>query len=140
MRKLQANAFEIGFPQGWSDNSTVTIIGPARSAFAPNVQVNQESLPQGMTAAQYFAEQRAEMVRELDSCTIIEQGERALGGERCEFHSYTWKVPQGFIIRQSQHAVVRSATLYTVTCSAMESEWAGVDAAFDRMLAGFAWR
>jgi hypothetical protein len=140
MRKLLANAFEIGHPEGWTDHSTITMIGPDRPGFAPNVQVNQEAVPREVSAQQYFAQQRAEMSKDLAECRVIEQGDRLIDGLRAEYHVYTWRIPQGTVIRQLQYAVVRGGTLYTITCSAAESDWMMFDAGFDMIVAGFRFR
>lgn len=140
MRKLHAQSFEIGFPTGWADHSTITMIGPLEPEFSPNVQVNQEALPAGQSAADFFSAQRAEMARDLEEFKLIDHGERMLGGERAVYHSYSWRIPQGTLIRQLQVATIRHERLYTVTCSARETTWAGVDAAFDMIVAGFRFR
>lgn len=139
MRKLQANAFEIGWPEGWADHSTVTMIGPLRPTFGPNVQVNQEPAQVDRTAAQYFAEQREEL-HELSGFRLLEVGDRLLGGQRAEYHGYVWKIPQGVEIRQLQVATQRGNTLYNVTCSCMSSDWPTFEGAFEMMLAGFRWK
>jgi len=126
--------FEIGFPEGWRDASTVVLIGPERPTFSPNVQVNQETVPSGLTVEQYFADQRRELA-ELSGFELHEQGDKQLQGQRVEFHTYTWRIPQGVEIRQMQLAVVRGATLYTVTCSALETDWALFEASFEMMIA-----
>ncbi|MBC7644866.1 MAG: DcrB-related protein [Thermoleophilia bacterium] len=140
MRKLHANAFEIGYPEGWDDHSTITMIGPLEVQFSPNVQVNQEKLPSGQSAADFFSAQRAEMAKDLELFRLLDHGERSLGGERAVYHMYTWRIPQGVQIRQLQVATIRNDKLYTVTCSAKEASWDGVDAAFDMIIAGFRFR
>lgn len=139
MRKLQANAFEIGFPEGWRDASTVVMIGPERPGFSPNVQVNQEPVPDDLTVEQYFAQQRSEL-GDLSGFQMHEQGDKVLAGERVEYHSYTWRIPQGFEIRQLQLALVRGGTLYTITCSALEQDWALFEAAFEMIVAQLRFR
>lgn len=139
MRKLNADMFEIGFPQGWTDNSTIAMIGPPRPTFAPNVQVNQEQLPAGYTLQQYFSEQRTELGN-LADFRPLESGDRLLSGQRAEYHGYSWKIPQGVRIRQRQIATQYAGTIFTITCSCMESDWEMFEAAFEMILAGFRFR
>lgn len=137
MRKLQADRFEIGFPAGWTDNSTISLLGPNRPTFAPNVQVNTEPVPQGDTVQHYFAEQRAEL-HSLPSFRLVEAGDRLLGGQRAEYHTYVWRHPQLAVdVRQMQVATALGGTIFTVTCSCMDSDWPTFEPAFDMILAGF---
>lgn len=136
MRKLQANAFEIGFPEGWEDHSTVTLIGPLRPTFSPNVQVNQEPRPTDQTVLQYFEEQRREL-HELSGFRLLEVGDRLLGGVRADYHTYVWKIPQGVEVRQLQLATQHAGVLYTVTCSAMDSDWPNFEPSFELLLSAF---
>src|SRR3954447_1256755 len=117
MRKLQANTFELGFPEGGSDHSTIVMLGPGRPAFSPNVQVNQETMPEDFDSLEaYFASQLEELAG-LEGFALVERGDRQLGGLRAINHSYTWRIPQGVEIRQLQLATIRGATIYTLTAS-----------------------
>lgn len=136
MAKLRAHAFEIGFPHGWRDASTIVMIGPERPGFSPNLQVNQEPVPTDLTVAEYFADQRGEL-GQLSGFELREQGERQLGGQLVDYHMYTWRIPQGAEIRQLQLAVLRGPTLYTITCSALEQDWPMFEPHFEQMLADF---
>ena len=137
MRKLRANAYEIGFPEGWSDHSTIVMLGPARPGFSPNVQVNQESMPEDAANLEaYFAEQLADL-QNLEGFRVLERGDRTLGGQRALFHAYTWRIPQGIDIRQLQLATVRGNMIFTVTASATVADWDHFEGAFEMILAGF---
>ena len=140
MRKLHANAFEVGYPVGWEDHSTITMIGPLEVQFSPNVQVNQEQLPTGQSASDFFSAQRAEMAKDLDQFRLLDHGETALGGVRAVYHMYSWRIPQGVMIRQKQVATIYHDKLFTVTCSAKDVSWDAVDASFDMIAAGFKFR
>ena len=70
----------------------------------------------------------------------LSQGDRQLAGQRVEYHMYTWRIPQGAEIRQMQLALVRAGTLYTATCSALESDWAQFEAAFEMILSQLRFR
>ena len=139
VRKLHADAYEIGFLEGWKDSSTTVLIGPERPGFTPNIQIHQEDLPPGMSRAEYVLEQRGELSA-LTGFTMHETGERTLGGQQADFHEYSWTAPQGKAIRQMQLATERGFRLYTVTCSALESDWASVEAAFLMSLSKFRFR
>ena len=138
MRKLQANMFEIGYLDGWRDASQVVLIGPERPVFTPNVQVHQEPLPD-RPLDEFFRSQRSEL-SSLDGFRLLEHGDRMLGGQKALHHSYSWDLPgqPGLRVRQLQVVTQHGATLYTVTCSALEQDWDGFDAAFEMTIAGFA--
>ena len=136
MRKLQSNGFELGWPAGWEDHSTVVIIGPARPTFSPNIQINRELIQPGVSLEQYFAEQRRELST-LSGFQLLTHGERQLGGSTAVMHAYTWRVPDGYAIRQMQLAVLRAPTIFTVTCSAMADDWEAFEGSFEMALAGF---
>lgn len=137
MRKLKANQYEIGFPEGWIDQSTVVMIGPPREGFTPNIQVHQEVRTDGQSVQDYLAEQRGHMAAELQSFNVLQQGDKLLGGQQAFFHVYNWTTPQGILIRQMQIMTQRSGVIYTVTASATEQEWPAFDALFDMAIATF---
>jgi hypothetical protein len=139
VRKLHADAYEIGFLEGWTDSSTTVLIGPERPGFTPNIQIHQEDLPPATTRAEYVAQQRGELTS-LTGFHMLETGERQLGGQTADFHAYTWQAPQGLVIRQMQMATERGFRLYTVTCSALEGDWDSVEGAFEMALAKFRFR
>ena len=136
MRKLLSNGFQMGWPEGWEDHSTVVIIGPARPTFSPNIQVNREPIQAGVSLEGYFAEQRRELST-LNDFQLVDHGERQLGGQKAHYHAYTWRVPDGFVIQQAQYATLRSPTIFTVTCSAMADDWPAFEANFAMAIAGF---
>lgn len=135
MRTIPANGFEIGWPQGWEDHSTVTMIGPARLTFSPNIQVNREEKPSDTPLTDYLNEQRAEIAT-LEGFQLIESGDRLLAGKNALYHAYTWKIPQGVVIRQMQIVVLHGPTLLTFTCSCMEHDWSTFEPMFEMALAG----
>ncbi len=139
MDVLHANSFEIGFPAGWEDRSQVTLVGPPQIGFTPNVQINQEPVPEGVDVFQYFDEQKRELAT-LPEFEQVETGDRMLGGVSADFHGWRWTVPQGYRIRQLQYVFVRGATVFTVTCSALDDQWDQQSAMFDMMLAQFRFR
>lgn len=138
MQKLRANQFEINYLEGWSDSSTVVLIGPERPVFTPNVQVNQEPVPTDEPLVDFFAQQRRDLAS-LDGFELIDHGDRQLAGFTALQHTYSWKIPDsGEIIRQRQVVVVRNGVLYTITCSALDRDWDGFEGAFEMTIAGFA--
>ncbi|MCW2962327.1 MAG: hypothetical protein JWM90_2714 [Thermoleophilia bacterium] len=140
MRKLQANDFELGFLDGWRDDSQVVLIGPERPVFTPNVQVHRETLPD-LPLAEFLQAQRLELAS-LAGFKLLGHGERRLGGEPANFHAYEWELPNqpGERIHQLQVVAIRNNTLFTITLSALVRDWDGFEPAFEMTLAGFAWR
>lgn len=136
MRSLRANLFEIGYPEGWTDHSTVTLVGPERAIFSPNVTVNQEERPTGMSVDEYVTQQRTEL-QELEGFRLVDSGERRLGAATARFHSYVWRIPQGVEIRQSQLIADYGGKLYTVTLSSRDDEWELFEPFFDLLVGNF---
>lgn len=137
VKSLRANTFEIGFPDGWTDNSTIVLIGPERPGFAPNVQVHQEPVRDGGTMEQYLTLQRQQMQKELRNFRVVEVGDKLLGGATAVYHKYIWVTPQNVEIQQLQMMTQRSGTIYTLTASATLVDWPAFDAAFDLIVAKF---
>jgi hypothetical protein len=140
MRKLQANDFEVGFLEGWTDASQIVLIGVERPVFTPNLQIHREAIPE-IPLEEFFRAQRAEL-SELEGFRIIEHGDRLLGGQKALHHSYSWVLPNqpGLRVRQLQLVTVRVGALFTLTCSALEQDWELVESGFELALSGFAWR
>jgi len=139
MQKLRANDFEVNFLEGWRDASQTVLIGPERPAFTPNVQIHREPLPE-TSVEEFFREQRAELSG-LDGFRLLDHGDRLLAGQKALYHSYSWELPNqpGLRVRQLQLALVRGATLFTITSSALEQDWNQVEAGFEMTLSGFSW-
>lgn len=140
MRKLQANDFEVGYLEGWQDNSQIVLIGVERPVFTPNVQIHRESLPT-VPLDEFFRAQRAEL-SELEGFRLIEHGDRTLSGTSALYHGYSWILPDsnGLRVRQLQIVTSNAGTLFTITCSALEQDWEQVESGFELALSGFAWR
>ncbi|MCW2949741.1 MAG: DcrB [Thermoleophilia bacterium] len=140
MRTLQANDFEVGFLEGWSDSSQIVLIGVERPFFTPNLQVHRETLPD-VPLDEFFRGQRSEL-SELDGFRLIEHGDRLLGGTPALHHAYSWALPNANDLRVRQLQIVTSqkGALFTVTCSALEQDWDVVESGFELALAHFAWR
>jgi hypothetical protein len=134
VRTLLANGFELGWPAGWEDHSTIVLIGPPRPTFSPNIQVNREPVRPGVSLDEYFAAQRQELST-LGGFQLLDHGERMVGGLKAYHHSYTWNVPEGFTIRQLQVAVLRPPSIFTVTCSSIAGDWPDFEASFEMALA-----
>lgn len=139
MQKLRANDFEVNFLEGWRDASQTVLIGPERPVFTPNVQVHREPLPDE-ELDEFFRQQRSEL-SSLDGFRLLDHGDRMLGGQKALFHTYSWELPNqpGLRVRQLQLATIRAGTLFTITCSSLESDWEHVEAGFELTLSGFAW-
>jgi hypothetical protein len=138
MRRLRANDFSLGFPSGWTDHSTITLVGPPRETFTHNVQVHRESRPQGIDIADYLRTQRADLGRQLDSYQLLWEGDRLIGGHPAVQHQVRWRVTEppaaGLIVRQQQVAVARAGVLYTITLSAEDEHWPAVETQFEQIL------
>lgn len=139
MQKLRANDFEINFLEGWRDASQTVLIGPERPVFTPNIQIHREPLPDE-PLEEFFRQQRAELAA-LDGFRLLDHGDRSLAGQSALYHSYSWDLPnhQGLRVRQMQLVLTHAGALFTITFSALESDWVHVEAGFELTLAGFSW-
>lgn len=139
LRRLPANGFEIGYPEGWRDASQIVLIGIERPVFTPNVQVTREPLPD-MPVEEFLQAQRAEL-SQLSGFRLLGHGDRTLGGRPALHHAYSWDLPDrpGVRIRQMQVTARRDHELFTVTCSALEDDWEQAEPGFELSLSAFAW-
>lgn len=141
MRTVQTTGYEIGHLEGWRDATQLVMVGPARTVFTPNIQAQHQALPDEATFEQYMQIQREELAQ-LPGFRLLENGERELAGRPALKHSFSWDLPEheGTRIRQLQFVCLRDNDVVTVTCSALESDWEGVEPAFELAMSKFAWR
>ena len=139
MQKLRSNDFEVNFLEGWRDASQTVLIGPERPVFTPNVQIHREPLPEE-ELDEFFRLQRAELAA-LEGFRLLDHGDRMLAGAKALYHAYSWELPNqpGLRVRQLQMVTQHAGTLFTITASALESDWEQVEAGFEMTLSGFTW-
>ena len=139
MQKLRSNDFEVNFLEGWRDASQTVLIGPERPVFTPNVQIHREPLPEE-ELDEFFRLQRAELAA-LEGFRLLDHGDRMLAGAKALYHAYSWELPNqpGLRVRQLQMVTQHAGTLFTITASALESDWEQVEAGFEMTLSGFSW-
>jgi hypothetical protein len=115
-------------PDTWQDMSTVSLLAEPREIFTPNLQINQEPVPQEVTLAAYFTAQREELNRGLPSFKLLGHGDRAMaGGQPALWHEYLWHNPEHSVdVHQYQLGTHFGGTIYTVTASALERDWVEV--------------
>ena len=136
MDTIRATNYELGLPDGWLDQTTVTLVGPIRPGIAPNITVNQEPPPADMTIEQYFMAQRRELST-LERFQLIEHGDRLLGGVKALYHIYTWVSPQNVEIMQLQLMARHGAMSYTLTCSCTAGDWEHFSPLFEQAISHF---
>jgi hypothetical protein len=141
LRTVQATSYEFGHLDGWRDASQLVLVAPPRTTFTPNIQAQHQELPDDVTFEEYMQIQREELAQ-LAGFRLLENGERELAGRPALKHSFSWDLPEhpGTRIRQLQFVCLRDAQVVTVTCSALEGDWDGVEPAFELAMSKFAWR
>lgn len=139
LRRLQVSDYEIGLPEGWVDGSQIILLGPEHPRFRANIQVSREPLPT-TPLEELLAEQRRQLAT-LPGFKLLGHGERVLGGTPALHHSYAWDMPDnGLRLRQMQITCRNGEEIFTVTASALESDWDTYDGLFELALSAFAWR
>ncbi len=136
MQQILSTRYTLQAPDDWLDQSTVTLLGPPRPGFFPNVTINQEPPPEGMQLDGYFAQQRRELMT-LEGFRLEAHGDRLLGGTKALWHRYSWITPQRFGITQLQLMGYHGGIAYTLTASATSEDFPSFEPAFEQLIAGF---
>lgn len=122
---FRANLFSLDLPDEWTDASTVTLLARPRELFTPNVQINQEPVPEDQGLRAYFTSQRAELQAGLPGFRLLGHGDRTVAGQAALWHEYIWHNPERSVdVHQLQVGLHAGGTIYTVTASALERDWA----------------
>lgn len=136
MDTIRSSSYELGLPDGWLDQTTVTMVGPIRPGVAPNITINQEPPPADMSIEQYFIAQRQELST-LERFQLVEHGDRLLGGVKALYHVYTWVSPQNVEIMQMQLMARHAGLSYTLTASCTAGDWPNFSPHFEQAIARF---
>jgi hypothetical protein len=167
---VEGTGYTYSVPDGWEDASDsqaaeeapeVTgvrfdslVNGAAEDGFAVNVNVLRERVPGGITASEYaqlniatlrdpsaagYPPELAERIEELDVRGLSRPRELELAGAVARTWDYT-TTQGGRDMRQRQMVVVRNGAGYTITLTALPSQFEDGTEALDEVVESWSWR
>ena len=143
MQQLPHNDFAIGWPAGWIDSSTVSLIQPKEDGFRPNLNITRQLLEKPCSVQEYSNQQDKSLSKQLESkgYRILEKGPTTLGGMKAYQRRQTFVIPNANIqVVQLQVHVIRDNCVYVVTASDKASTFEKNLPIFNAALAQFKFR
>jgi hypothetical protein len=167
---VEGTGYTYSVPDGWEDASDSeaadeapkvigvrfdsVVNGEAEDGFAVNVNVLRERVPGGITASEYaelniatlrnpsaagYPPELAERIEELDVSGLSRPRELELDGAGAMAWDYG-TTQGGRDLRQRQMAVVRDGAGYTITLTALPSQFEDGTEALDEVVESWSWR
>ncbi|RJP73284.1 MAG: DUF1795 domain-containing protein [Candidatus Zixiibacteriota bacterium] len=121
--------FHIRSPKDWNRQAFITFIARGEDEFPRNVVITQEDLPAAATVEEYARQQRKEL-ENLAGFNLVEEGVLPVQGRDVPYVIYSWRPANGKPIKQFQTYFVASTKAWTITGTALTSE-------FDSLLPDF---
>jgi hypothetical protein len=122
MRKAIFNDWSLSVPDGWSDNSTVLLLGPVEGEARPTVTVTREVVTGSVSPKEYAIGQLPALKQELEpfGFDLLSESETKIGASRRDCFQRTYRVgPVGSEqqVEQWQVYVVNGTDAITITCT-----------------------
>jgi hypothetical protein len=167
---IDGNGYSYSVPEGWEDASDSEaadeasevigvrfdslVNGEAKDGFAVNVNVLRERVPGGMTDSEYaelniatlrdpsaagYPPELAERIEELDVRGLSRPRELELDGAGAMTWDYD-TTQGGRDLRQRQMVVVRDGAGYTITLTALPSQFEDGTEALDEVVESWSWK
>jgi hypothetical protein len=167
---VEGTGYTYSVPDGWEDASDSeaadeapkvigvrfdsVVNGEAEDGFAVNVNVLRERVPGGITASEYaelniatlrnpsaagYPPELAERIEELDVSGLSRPRELELDGAGAMAWDYG-TTQGGRDLRQRQMAVVRDGAGYTITLTALPSQFEDGTEALDEVVESWSWK
>jgi hypothetical protein len=144
VRKLTHHDLSIGHPEGWADDSVVSITGPPRGDYSPSITITREELESEMSAAEYAAVQLEELRRETAGMEYRLHGEEPLplpfAGVIALQRVHAFVIDELEVeVMQMQVYAVKGFEAVTITCTDTAEQFAGTRPTFLEAVRLFTW-
>jgi hypothetical protein len=126
----------LGLPEGWTDRSVLTYVGPDDGEGSPSLVVTRDELGDGLTLGRYSGMQDAAVRAGFDGVELLEDRETTVAGHRAVRTTYRW-THNGRTMRQRVWCMVVDGTGYTIVASAADQAFDGLRGTFATALRGF---
>jgi hypothetical protein len=130
------NVVRLGLPEGWTDRSVLTYVGPDDGEGSPSLVVTRDALGEGLTIARYAGMQDAAVRAGFDGIELLEDRETTVAGNRAVRMTYRWSHSDG-TMRQRVWCMVLDGVGYTIVASAADDVFDGLRGTFAAALRGF---
>lgn len=135
---INEGSFEIG--EGWDDKSVTALTFPAGSQ-APEASftVTRDPLSAGApgSVGDYVDEQLSKLARSCQQFDLIRRDDATISERPGQLVEFTWKTPEGAIVRQIQAVLILEGKALVLTGTAPKSRFADFSDVFQNMIASF---
>lgn len=115
--KFIANGFTTELPDAWQDRSMITLVGPPKNGFAPNVVIMREEIPLTLSIEEYAKRQRDAATAEIPGIEVIDERPTVVNGAPA-FQRLHRFATQGRTLQQAQTYILGRGVVFAITCTA----------------------
>jgi hypothetical protein len=135
---VRAGDFDLPLPDGWSDRTAVTLIGPVRvDGYVPNVVVTREALCSNLGLGG-FADGHLRLLREqAEEVAVLSTEETEIGGARALVRTVRFRVGDSPALVQLQAFVVGNGIGYALVGTTGEGSFAEAEPELRSIFEGF---
>jgi hypothetical protein len=126
METFRHGQWVVGIPEGWSDASTVALVGPPREGFSPNITVTVQALEKKCSAQEYAGQELEKLRGALQGrqYQVHQEGFTTIGDVKAyqRIHSF---LPENMNrrVRQVQVYLIEQGRAVTLTGSDLEEKF-----------------
>jgi len=135
---MNEGTLEVG--DGWDDKSVTALTFPSGSK-APEASftVTRDPLSPGASASvgDYVDEQLSRLARSCQQFDLIRREDATISERPAELVEFTWKTPDGAVVRQVQAVLILEGTALVLTGTAAKGRFADFSDVFQNMITSF---
>jgi len=135
---INEGTFEVG--DDWDDKSVTALTFPSGSK-APEASFTVTRDPLSPTASaaigDYVDEQLSKLARSCQQFDLIRRDEATISERPAEVVEFTWKTPDGAIVRQVQAALILEGKALVLTGTAPKGRFPDFSDVFQKMIVSF---
>jgi hypothetical protein len=144
MKTIIHSDIQIGWPDKWTDISTVVLVGPPNVSFSPNITITRDTMNATKSSAEYATEQLLVLRREFGEMgyEVSEEGPLRISENLSAYQRvHSFVLPDsGLQVRQWQVYATKAQEAITITCSDKLDTFEASKAVFQVAVSQFAFR
>jgi hypothetical protein len=119
----------IGLPEGWSDRTVVTYVGPDDGGGSPSLVLTRDPLGEDVSLGRYAAMQDGALRAGFEGVELLDDREAEVAGRPAVVRTYRWTL-DGHTMRQRVWCMVEGGTGYAIVASAPDAIFDGLRSTF----------
>jgi hypothetical protein len=135
---INEGTFEVG--DGWDDRSVTALTFPAgmQTPEASFTVTRDPLVPgAGSSVSDYVDEQLSRLARSCPQFDLIRRDDATIADQPGQLVEFTWKTPEGKLVRQIQGVLISNATALVLTGTAPRDRFADFSDTFRSMVGSF---